>query len=157
MEFRIQYGKVAPQGFRAVMQLDDYVKHCGLEASLLELIKVRASQINGCVLCIDVHTKEARFSGESEQRLYALDAWREAPFYTDRERAALAWTEAVTLISIDHVPDEVYDQARQYFSEKELVDLTLAVAYINTSNRLSISFRYPVAGQFTPAPVLARG
>jgi AhpD family alkylhydroperoxidase len=150
---RIQHGKVAPQGLQAAKQLNDYVKQCDLEPSLLDLINVRASQINGCAFCIDVHTREARASGESEQRLYALTAWRETPFFTDRERAALAWTEAVTLISIDYVPDEVYDQAREYFSEKELVDLTLAVASINTMNRLSVSFRNPVPGRFPPAPL----
>ncbi len=150
MEPRIQHSKVAPQGFQAALQLHNYVKHCGLESSLLDLINVRASQINGCAYCIDIHAREARAAGESEQRLYALSAWQEAPFYTDRERAALAWTEAVTLISVDHVPDEVYDQARLVFSEKELVDLTLAVASVNTFNRLSTSFRNPVPGRFTP-------
>ncbi len=152
MEPRILHSKIAPQGFQAVLKLYEYVKLCGLETSLLDLINVRTSQINGCAYCIDIHSKEARAAGESEQRLYTLSAWREAPFYTDRERAALAWTEAVTLISIDHVPDEVYDEARRYFSEKELVDLTLAVVSINTFNRLSTSFRNPVAGRFSPAP-----
>lgn len=152
MEPRLRHSKIAPQGFKAALQLNDYVKQCGLEPSLLDLISVRVSQINGCAFCIDVHAREARASGESEQRLYALTAWRETPFYTDRERAALAWAESVTLISTDHVPDEVYGHARQYFSEKELVDLTLAVASINTFTRLSISFRNPVPGRFTSAP-----
>lgn len=150
MEPRIQHSKVAPQGFQAALQLYEYVKHCDLEPSLVDLINVRASQINGCAYCIDAHAREARASGESEQRLYALSAWQEAPFYTNRERAALAWAEAVTLVATDHVPDAVYDQARQVFSEKELVDLTLAVASINTFNRLSTSFRNPVASRFTP-------
>jgi AhpD family alkylhydroperoxidase len=150
MEPRLQHSKIAPQGFQAALQLHNYVTHCGLERSLLDLINVRASQINGCAYCIDIHAREARAAGESEQRLYALSAWREAPFYSDRERAALAWTEAVTRISIDNVSDEIYEQARRYFSEKELVDLTLAVASINTFNRLSTSFRNPVPGRFTP-------
>lgn len=152
MEPRIRHSKVAPQGFQAALQLYEYVKHCGLEISLLNLINVHASQINGCAYCIDAHAREARDAGESEQRLYALSAWREAPFYSDRERAALAWTEAVTLIAIDHASDEVYDQARQYFNEKELVDLTFAIVSINTFNRLSTSFRNPVAGRFPHAP-----
>src|SRR5919198_2756433 len=105
---------------------------------LLELVKMRASQINGCAFCLDMHSKDARARGESEQRLYLLNAWREAPFYTERERAALAWTEAVTLITDGHVPDDVYDEVRAHFSEKELADLTLAVATINAWNRLSI-------------------
>ena len=151
MEPRIHHGKISPQGIEAALQLYGYVKQCGLEPSLLHLVEVRASQINGCAYCIDVHAREARASGESEQRLYALAAWRDTPFYTERERAALAWTEAVTLISIDCVPDEVYDQARHCFGEKELVDLTFAVASINTMNRLSVSFRNPVPGRFTPS------
>ncbi len=147
---RLKPREVTPDGIKAFLCLQQYVDACGLEQSLLQIIRIRASQINGCAYCIDAHTKEARAQGETEQRLYALDAWRETPFYTDRERAALAWTEAVTLISIDHVPDEVYDQARQSFSEKELVDLTLALALINTWNRLSISFR-SVPGLYQPA------
>ncbi len=145
---RLAQSKIAPKGYQILAQLLDYVKHCGLESALVELINLRASQINGCAYCIDMHTRNARVMGESEQRLYALDAWHETPFYTDRERAALAWTEAVTLVSIEHVPDEVYALARQYFSEKELVDLTFAVSLINTYNRLSISFRYPEPGSF---------
>lgn len=152
MEPRIRHSKVAPLGFQAALQLYEYVKHCGLEQSLLDLIIVRASQINGCAYCIDVHAREARNAGESEQRLYALSAWREAPFYSDRERAGLAWTEAVTLISIDHASEEVYKQARKYFNEKELVDLTFAIVSINTFNRLSTSFRNPVAGRFPHPP-----
>ncbi len=121
--------------------LEAYTKQCGLERSLLELVKTRASQINGCAYCIDMHTKDARANGESEQRLYALIAWRETPFFTERERAALAWTEAVTRVADTQVPGEVYELAREHFNEKELVDLTLAIVAINGWNRLSIAFR----------------
>ena len=128
-----------------MMGLETYLHECGLEPSLLELLKLRASQINGCAYCIDMHTKDARARGESEQRLYLLDAWRESPFYTERERAALEWTEVVTLITQGHVPDEVYERVRGQFTEKELANLTLAVVAINGWNRLCISFRVPVA------------
>jgi len=121
--------------------LEKYVHECGLESSLLELVKMRTSQINGCAFCLDMHWKDARAAGESEQRLYSLDAWRETPFYSERERAALAWTEAVTLVADSHVPDELYEEVRQHFSEEELVNLTLAIVAINGWNRLSISFR----------------
>jgi AhpD family alkylhydroperoxidase len=117
------------------------VRNCGLDHSLLELVKLRASQINGCAHCIDMHTKELRADGESEQRLYLLNAWQESPFYSDRERAALAWTEAVTLVADGHVPDEVYDQARKQFTEEELANLTFALVAINAANRLNIAFR----------------
>lgn len=127
--------------------VERYVRECGLERRLLELVKLRASQINGCAYCVDMHTKDARANGETEQRLYAVVVWREAPFFTERERAALAWTEAVTLVSVDHVPDDVYDLARQHFTEKELVDLTLAIVAINSWNRLAIAFR-TVPGTF---------
>ncbi|HEY1272458.1 MAG TPA: carboxymuconolactone decarboxylase family protein [Terriglobales bacterium] len=149
MQARIAYDKVAPDGVKAMWTLENYIHHCGLEPALLELIKLRASQINGCAYCIDMHTKDARAHGETEQRLYALSAWRETPFFTDRERAALAWTEAVTEVSHGHVPDEVYELARQHFGEKELVDLTLAVVAINGWNRLAISFR-KVPGMYQP-------
>ncbi len=122
MEARIKIEKAAPGAVRAMLDLQKYVDSCGLEESLLDLIRLRSSQINGCAYCIDMHTKDARARGESEQRLYELDAWRETPFYTEREMAALAWTEAVTLITSGHVPDEVYEQARKQFSEKELVE-----------------------------------
>lgn len=141
MDSRLNYGKVAPDGIRALGCLEDYLRRSGLEPDLLNLIKARASQLNGCAYCLDMHTKEARAAGETEQRLYTLSAWRETPFFTDRERAALAWTEAVTLVSHGPVPDALYKEARQYFSEKELVDLTLALVAINGWNRLSISFR----------------
>ena len=146
---RIDYKSVAPEGYKALSGLETYVKHCGLERTLIELVKLRASQLNGCAYCIDMHTKDARAQGETEQRLYALAAWRETPFYTERERAALAWTEAVTKVSDGHVPDELYEHARQHFAEKELVDLTLAVIAINGWNRLAISCR-TVPGTYQP-------
>jgi AhpD family alkylhydroperoxidase len=121
--------------------LEHYLQGCGLEQPLLHLIKLRASQINGCAYCLDMHWKDLRAIGETEQRMYSLDAWRECPYYTDRERAALAWTEAVTLVSEDHVPDAVYEEVRAHFNEKEMCDLTLAVAAINAWNRLAIASR----------------
>ena len=121
----------------------------GLDQRLLNLVKMRASQINGCAYCIDMHTKDARAEGETEQRLYGLDAWRETPYFSDRERAALAWTEAVTLVSTTHVPDEVYEEVRAQFSEDEIKTLTLAVAMINTWNRLNVAFR-TVPGDYKP-------
>ncbi len=150
MQERINAAKVAPEGYRALLHLENYVRQSGLEAPLLELVRMRSSQINGCAYCLDMHSKDARAAGETEQRLYGLDAWREAPYYTERERAALAWTEAVTLVHQGHVPDDVYDLARRQFSEKELVDLTTAVDTINAWNRLAISFRAP-AGTYQPA------
>jgi AhpD family alkylhydroperoxidase len=138
---RIDLTKVAPDAYQAMAGLGKYVRQSGLEQPLLELVRMRSSQINGCAFCLDMHSKDARAAGETEQRLYSLDAWREAPFYTDRERAALAWTEAVTLVNQGHVPDEIYQLARQHFSEKEIVDLTLAVAEINSWNRIAISLR----------------
>ncbi len=141
MQRRLEYDKAAPGALRAMYALQKYVEESGLERSLLELIKTRASQINGCAFCIDMHTKDARARGESEQRLYLLDAWRESPFYSERERAALEWTEAVTLVADGHVPDSVYERAREQFTEQELVNLTMAVVAINGWNRLAISFR----------------
>jgi AhpD family alkylhydroperoxidase len=141
MNPRLDYTRLAPNGFKAMLALENYVRGSGLELKLLHLIKVRASQINGCAYCIQMHTHEARAKGETEERLYLLDAWRESPLYSDRERAALAWTEAVTLVSETHVPDDVFEEARRHFSEEELANLTLAVATINAWNRLSISFR----------------
>jgi AhpD family alkylhydroperoxidase len=125
----------------AMMALETYVRHCGLEHSLIELVKLRASQINGCAYCVDMHTKDARAEGETEQRLYAVVVWEETPFFTERERAALAWTEAVTLVGQGHVSDDVYQQARASFSETELVNLTMAIIAINGWNRLAIGFR----------------
>jgi AhpD family alkylhydroperoxidase len=141
MKARLEYDKVSPEVLKRLMPIEHYVHNSGLEHSLLELVKMRASQINGCAYCIDMHSKDARAQGETEQRLYALDAWRETPYYSDRERAALAWTEAVTLITDGHVPDEVFDSVREHFDDEELVKLTLAVTMINTWNRLSIAFR----------------
>ncbi|MBI1793292.1 MAG: carboxymuconolactone decarboxylase family protein [Chloroflexi bacterium] len=149
MEPRLNYSEVAPEGVEGLSNLEGYVRKSGLEHSLLELVKLRASQLNGCAYCIDMHTKDARTNGESEQRLYGVSAWHEAPFYSERERAALVWTEAVTLISQDHVPDEVYAEARKHFSEKELVDLTLGIIAINSWNRLAVSFR-TLAGSYQP-------
>ncbi|HEY8370992.1 MAG TPA: carboxymuconolactone decarboxylase family protein [Thermodesulfobacteriota bacterium] len=139
---------------RAMLALQREVEASGLEHRLIELVKIRASQMNGCAYCIDMHTKDARAQGETEQRIYALDAWRETPFFTDRERAALAWTEAVTNITDGHVPDEVYEEARRHFDEPELVALTFAVVAINGWNRLAIPFR-KVAGTYQPSAAAA--
>jgi len=159
MQPRLDGQRVAPAAFQAVLALEEYVrKSSRLEPALLELVRMRASQINGCAYCLDMHSKDARARGETEQRLYALNGWREAPFYTDRERAALAWTEAVTLVNQGHVPDSVYEEARARFSEEELVNLTLAVSTINVWNRLCISFRVvpgtyqPKAAKMEPVP-----
>jgi len=150
VEARIKPDKIAPEAYKAVLQVQAYIKnHSGLEPSLLNLIYLRASQINGCAYCIDMHTKDARALGETEQRLYELNAWRETPFFSERERAALAWTEAVTLVSQTRVPDEVYQEAKKRFTDHELVNLTLAVAQINVWNRLAIAFR-AVPGTYQP-------
>jgi AhpD family alkylhydroperoxidase len=132
-------------------RLQKYVDESGLEHSLLELVKTRVSQINGCAFCIDMHTKDARAAGETEQRLYGLSAWRESPFYTERERAALAWAEAVTNISQTHASDEEYEAARAQFDDGELVKLTMAIITINGWNRLAIAFR-PEVGAYQPRP-----
>jgi len=150
MEARFNFAKTAPGVYEAMEDLEKYLDQCGLEKRLMYLIQLRASQINGCAYCLDMHWKDLRASGEDEQRLYSLDAWRECPYYTDRERAALAWTEAVTLIAQGHAPDAIYQEARSHFSEKELADLTLAVAAINAWNRLSIASRI-VPGGYQPA------
>lgn len=150
MQSRIEIQKAAPGALQAMLALEGYVKKSSrLEASLLELVRMRSSQINGCAYCLDMHSKDARAGGETEQRLYALDAWRETPFFTDRERAALAWTEAVTLVSQSHVPDSVYEEVRQRFTEEELANLTLAIVSINGWNRLMVSFR-AVPGMYQP-------
>ncbi|HEX5431870.1 MAG TPA: carboxymuconolactone decarboxylase family protein [Bryobacteraceae bacterium] len=141
MEPRLDAAKHARGAREAMYGIEKYVKECGLEAPLLELVRMRASQMNGCAYCLDMHSKDARAAGESEQRLYTLIAWRETPFFTERERAALEWTEAVTAISESHVPDDVYERARKQFTETELVNLTMAVVAINGWNRLAISFR----------------
>jgi AhpD family alkylhydroperoxidase len=150
MHERLNPFTVSPKGYEAMRGLEVYCRSSGLEHSLLELVKMRASQINGCAFCLDMHSKDARAAGETEQRLYVLNGWREAPFYSDRERAALAWTEAVTLVSETHVPDDVYEEAMKHFSEKELADLTLAIVTINGWNRLCVAFRRP-AGTYQPA------
>ena len=141
MKPRLNPYQVAPDTIKALSALEAQVQASDLEKSLIELVKTRASQINGCAFCINMHTQDARKQGETEQRLYLLNAWRESPVYTDRERAALAWTEAVTLISETHAPDDVYEQVRAQFSEVETVDLTMLVASINAWNRIAISFR----------------
>ena len=150
MDERFEYDKAAPGVYKAMLGLEKYLHTCGLEESLLHLVKLRASQINGCAYCLDMHWKDLRAIGEKEQRLYSLDAWRECPYYTERERAALAWTEAVTLITNGHVPDALYEEVRSSFSEKELADLTCAVATINAWNRLAISAR-STPGTYQPA------
>lgn len=149
METRFEYAKAAPGGYQAMLGLEKYLHDCGLETALTHLVKLRASQLNGCAYCLDMHSKDLRAIGEDEQRLYTLQAWRECPWYSDRERAALAWTEAVTLIADSHAPDDVYAQARAQFNEKELSDLTLAIAAINAWNRLSIAARTP-PGSYKP-------
>jgi len=150
MKARLNYAKVAAGIYQAMDALDQYLSQSELGESLLHLVRLRASQINGCAYCLDMHWKDLRVMGEREQRLYSLDAWRESPYYNDRERAALAWTEAVTLISNGHVPDTLYEEVRPHFGEKELSDLTLAVAAINAWNRLSIAARI-VPGAYQPA------
>ncbi len=141
MKPRLNAYQAAPAVMKAMMALESQVVANGLEPVLMELVKIRASQINGCAFCLHMHTRDARAKGEKEERIYLLDAWRESPLFSPRERAALAWTEAVTLVSQTHVPDEVYEQARAEFSEEELVKLTLLVTTINAWNRFAISFR----------------
>ncbi len=150
MKTRINYGKVAPGIYDAMDALDRYLGTCGLDAALLHLVRLRASQVNGCAYCLDMHWKDLRAAGENELRLYSLDAWRECPYYTDRERAALEWTEGITRVAEGHVPDEVYERVRGHFGEKELADLTLAITTINAWNRLSIAARL-VPGKYQPA------
>jgi len=150
MEPRIDYLKSARGAYHAMLGIEHYLQQSGLEASLLHLIKLRVSQINGCAYCIDMHWKDLRAAGESEQRLYGLDAWEESPYYTDRERAAFAWAESVTNIQDGHVPDAVFEHVKKFFSEKELADLTLAVTAINSWNRLSIAAR-TTPGTYQPA------
>lgn len=150
MEPRINAPKAVPAALQAMLAFSNYVENCGLEHSLLNLIFLRASQLNGCAYCIDMHWKDLRAAGEAEQRLYGLDAWEESPYYSDRERAALAWTESVTNLQEGHVPDEVYERVRGFFSETELVNLTLAITVINSWNRLNIAMR-TVPGAYQPA------
>ncbi len=149
MESRLAYKAVVPEAYQAMRGVENFVRNCGLEKSLLELVRLRASQINGCAFCIDMHTKDARAGGESEQRLYLLSAWKEAPFFDARERAALEWTEAITLLANNHVSEELYLRVRRQFSEKEMVNLTMAIVSINGWNRLAVAFG-SVAGQYQP-------
>lgn len=151
MNQRLDYAKASPAGMKAMLGLEAHVRGCGLELSLLELVKMRVSQINRCAYCLDMHSKDARAAGETEQRLHVLAAWREAPFYSPRERAALAWAEAVTLVSENDLPDVLYDEVRAQFDEQALVNLTYAIITINSWNRLAIGFRAEV-GNYQPAP-----
>ena len=148
MQQRLDPPTIAPEGYKAMRAFAAYVEKCGLEHSLLELVKIRASQLNGCAFCLVMHTNDARTLGETDERMHLLNAWQEATVFSPRERAALAWTEALTLVTEGHVPDAVYEEARKQFSEKELVDLTYAVMAINSWNRIAIAFRKP--------PVLSR-
>ncbi len=157
METRLDYGNTAPDAVSIFSKLEGYIIKSGLDRSLLELVKLRSSQINGCAFCIDMHTKDARARGESEQRLYGLNAWREAPYYSDVERATLAWTEAVTNISTHQVSDELYNEMRKHFTEKQLVDLTWAVVAINGWNRMAISFHTPAGSYMPDSPVATSG
>ena len=143
MQPRIDYRKFAQQPMKSLLDLEKYLAGCGLEHKLLHLIKMRASQINGCAYCLAMHTRDARKHGETDERMHLLNAWREAPLYTARERAALAWVEAITLLTEGHVPDDVFETVCKQFSEREIVDLTAAAVAINTWNRLSIAFRVP--------------
>lgn len=155
MTQRIDYSKVGAGAYKAVLGMETYVRHCGLEHSLIELVKLRASYINGCAYCIDMHSKDALVEGETAQRIFAVPVWRETPFFSPRERAALAFTETVTLISEDGVPDDVYEATRRHFSEEEMVNLTMAIATINVWNRLAVTFRSDVGG-YQPAPRVAQ-
>ncbi len=155
MEERLDYKKASPGAFGAMLGLEKYVRQSGLEQPLLELVKMRVSQINGCAYCLDMHSKDARAAGETEQRLYLLAAWRETDFYTERERAALAWAEALTLLAGHEVSDELYEQVHRQFDDKAIVDLTLAVIAINSWNRLAIPFRAE-AGIYQPAAAHAK-
>ena len=141
MEVRLDYHKFNLEPLQAMLAMETYIAGCGLDHKFVHLLKLRASQINGCAYCIDMHAIDARACGETEQRLYALDAWRETPFYDDRERAALAWIEAITLVAQTHVPDSVYDEVRKQFTEQQIVDLTYVAAPINAWNRLAVSLR----------------
>ena len=149
MEARLDYTKASPEALKAMLQLEAVVRRGGIDPKLLELIKIRASQMNGCAYCIDMHTKDARIKGETEQRIYSLDAWRETPFFSEKAGAALAWTEALTNIQTGHAPDALYSELRKSFSEEEIVILTLAITTINAWNRIAIGFRM-VPGSYQP-------
>jgi AhpD family alkylhydroperoxidase len=155
MEARMDYAQAAPGAMKAMRGLESYLTICSIEPPLRELVRLRASQINGCAYCVDMHSLDARAGGETEQRLYALPVWHETPFFSERERAALLWTEKLTLLAVDHVPDEVYAQVRPHFTEEELADLTLLVATINAWNRFGVGFR-DVPGDYTPKPHAAK-
>lgn len=141
MEQRLNYRTAAPEAFKPMYDMEAYLKGCGLDHTLIKLVKVRASQINACAFCLHMHTSEARAAGESERRLYLLDAWQESQLFTPRERAALTWTEALTLVAETHVPDEAYEAVKAQFTPKEIVDLTMAICQINSWNRLMVGFR----------------
>ncbi|MDW5377181.1 carboxymuconolactone decarboxylase family protein [Halomonas sp. HP20-15] len=153
MKPRMNAFSAAPEAMKAMLAFENAVKKAGLEPRLCELIKIRASQINGCAFCLHMHSRDARAAEESEERLYLLSAWRESPLYSDRERAALAWTETLTLVAETHAPDDVYEYVRRHFSEEEMVDLTLLIGVINVWNRLAVGFRsvHPVAATPTRA------
>jgi len=154
MEARLEYRKFSPEALQAMQALEKYIAGCGLDHKFVHLLKLRASQINGCAFCIDMHSIDARAAGETEQRLYALNAWHETPFFTGRERAGLAWIEAITLVAQTHVPDEVYEEALAHFSEKEIVDLTYVAMTINAWNRLAVATR-ALPGRYRPAKASA--
>lgn len=155
MEARLNPYKAAPKAYQAMLTLSGYAASSGIEKPLQELIKIRASQINGCAYCLDMHTKDARAAGETEQRLYMLDAWRESPFYTGRERAALEWTEALTKITEGHAPDDVYERVKQQFTPEELANLSIVIVTINAWNRLGVAFRI-APGRYQPAAPAAQ-
>jgi AhpD family alkylhydroperoxidase len=148
MQERLNAFQAAPDLMKAVLKLSDAVRTSSIESGIKELVKIRASQINGCAYCLEMHTREARAAGESEARIYLLNGWRESPLYTERERAALEWTESLTLVAATHAPDEAYEKARQHFSDQELTELTVAIGLINLWNRVQIGFRalHPVKG-----------
>lgn len=150
MQARLDYYSIAPEAAKIMMDFEKYIKSTNLDSTLLELVKTRASQINGCAFCLDMHTKDARANGETEQRLYALNAWRETDFYTEKERAALALTEAITEISTNHISDELYNEVRKHFDEKDFVDLVYAINTINSWNRIAITMR-AVPGEYQPS------
>jgi AhpD family alkylhydroperoxidase len=149
MTQRIDYARVGSEAMKAQLGMESYVRRSSLDRTLVHLVKLRASYLNGCAYCVDMHTQDARAAGETEQRLYAIPVWRETPFFTPRERAALAWTEVVTEVGRTGVPDDAFDEARAHFSEAELVDLTMAIVTINGWNRLAIAFRTP-PGSYVP-------
>ena len=150
MKARMSYAKAAPGVMQAMDALDTYVAECNLEPTLKDLVKLRASQINGCAYCVDMHSLDAHAAGETQQRLFALPVWQESPFFSERERAALLWTEQLTLLAVDHVPDAAFEQVRPHFTDEELANLTLVIATINAWNRFGVSFR-DVPGHYRPA------